>query len=110
MYKDLNSKVPEQISLSASPIPIPKGRYKFNIIYGEGVSLANGNKITNADLNNTTKRGTLTQENYVIDPSLLKSLGKKAGDEIIIHVSVCSDAFEEYKQIWDIEYRVRLVN
>ncbi len=35
-------------------------------------------------------------------------MGKKAGDKIIIHVSVCSDATEQYKQIRDIQQEVIL--
>jgi hypothetical protein len=110
-YQDLNSKIPAQISLSwYAPIQITKGKYKFNIIHGDGVLLSNGSKITQSDIDNSTRRGQLTQENYVIDPSALKKLGMKAGDKITIHISVCSDAQEDYKQIWDIPYEVTLIN
>ncbi len=37
-------------------------------------------------------------------------MGKKAGDKITIHVSVCSDAVEEYKQIRDIPYEVQVID
>ena len=63
-YKDLQSKIPDQISLSsATPIQIQKGRYKFNIIHGEGVVLSNGSKIRQADIDDITKRGQITGEN-----------------------------------------------
>jgi hypothetical protein len=110
-YKSLNSKVPSQISLSSTtPTQITKGRYKFNIILGDGVVLSNGSKVTQTDLDNTSRRGQLSQENYVIDPAVLKKMGKKAGDKITIHVSVCSDDQEQYKQIRDIPYEVILTN
>lgn len=110
-YKSLSSKPPTQISLSStSSIQIPKGRYKFNIIHGDGVVLSNGSKITQTDLNDIGKRGQLTQENYVIDPTILKKMGKKAGDKITIHVSVCSDDQEQYKQIRDIPYEIAVIN
>jgi hypothetical protein len=37
-------------------------------------------------------------------------MAKKAGDKITIHLSVCSDLQEDYKQIWDIPYEVTLIN
>lgn len=52
----------------------------------------------------------MSQESYVINPALLRQKGIKAGDEISVHISVCSDAVEQYKQIWLIEYRVQVVN
>lgn len=110
-YKDLNSKIPAQISLSSSsPIQIQKGRYKFNIIHGEGVVLSNGSKVTQADVDNITKRWLLAQESYSISPEALKKLWKKSWDKITIHVSVCGDDQEQYKQIRDIPYEVLLIN
>ena len=61
-------------------------------------------------MNDINRRGQLSQENYIIDPTILKKIGKKAGDTITIHVSVCSDAQEQYKQIRDIPYEVILIN
>ena len=56
-FESLNAKIPSQVSLSASsPIVIAKGRYKFNIIHGDGIIKSDGSMLTQTDINDVNKR------------------------------------------------------
>lgn len=109
-FTELIATVPTEVSLSSPDlIPITRNGYKFSIPHGDGIVKADWTPLSQDEIDNISIRWNLTQEEFFINPDELRKLGYKEWDTLTISVSVCSDSENNYEQIWDKTYDIKLL-